>query len=330
MQKAERIYRIKARLGSGRCVTRASLLQELEVSDSTLKRDIADLRYKFNAPIDWVSDQLGWRLQNQGSLAGQNRGTQFELPGLWFTADEAVALLTLHQLLTRLDPSGLLATHLEPLKQRLSQLMDEQTIQRSEFAKRIKVHTVASRQVDLPHFQVLASALLRRKRLFIVYHARGSDEPTEREVSPQRLVHYRDNWYLDTWCHVRKALRSFSVDAVKQAQTLNKAAIDISEHKLDRTLGAGYGIFAGSKVTQAKLRFSAERARWVAAETWHHKQRGRFDDQGRWLLELPFSNPTELVMDILRHVPEVEVLGPEGLKKLVEEKLRAGLARVSG
>jgi predicted DNA-binding transcriptional regulator YafY len=38
--------------------------------------------------------------------------------------------------------------------------------------------------------------------------------PTEREVSPQRLVHYRDNWYLDAWCHLREDVRSFSIDAI--------------------------------------------------------------------------------------------------------------------
>jgi len=35
------------------------------------------------------------------------------------------------------------------------------------------------------------------------------------------------------------------------------------------------------------------------------------------------------VMDILRHVPEVQVLGPAGLREAVQEKLRAGLARVT-
>ena len=326
MQKAERIYRIKARLDSGQSIGRASLLRELEVSESTLKRDLAELRYAFNVPIEWVEQPPGWRLRSQG----QTQAMQFELPGLWFTADEAVALLTLQQMLSSLDPAGLLAAHLEPLKQRLAKLTRESIIDGTEFSKRVKVLTLAARRVELPHFQLFASALLRRKRVFIAYHARGTNEPSQRELSPQRLIHYRDNWYLDAWCHLRKALRSFSVDAVKQAQTLNKAAIDISEHRLDLTLGAGYGIFAGQQVSWATLRFSAERSRWVAAEAWHPQQRGRYDEQGRWVLQLPYADATELAMDILRHVPEVEVLAPASLKKLVEDKLRTGLARVSG
>lgn len=94
-------------------------------------------------------------------------------------------------------------------------------------------------------------------------------------------------------------------------------------------MGAGYGIFAGKQVEWASLRFSPERARWVAAETWHPQQRGHWDDRGRWVLELPYADPRELVMDILRHVPEVEVLEPEGLREVVAQKLRQAIENLS-
>jgi predicted DNA-binding transcriptional regulator YafY len=142
-------------------------------------------------------------------------------------------------------------------------------------------------------------------------------------------VHYRDNWYLDAWCHWRRALRSFAVDAVRAAQVLDKPAIDIGARQLDAALGEGYGIFAGRKLQWAELRFTPERARWVAAERWHPKQKGRFDADGSYRLRLPYADPRELVMDILRHVPEVEVIGPAALREVVAEKLRAGLARVT-
>ena len=110
---------------------------------------------------------------------------------------------------------------------------------------------------------------------------------------------------------------------------LDTTAIDVPESELDAVLGTVYGIFAGRAVQWARLRFSAERARWVAAESWHPKQRGRFETDGTYVLELPYADPRELVMDILRHVPEVEVLGPMGLRKVVAEKLRTALGRVT-
>jgi predicted DNA-binding transcriptional regulator YafY len=325
MGQTERLYRIKHQLDAGRCLNKRALLDELEISAATLKRDLAHLRDRMNAPVVFDRDRKGWRLD----ATAQAVGTQYELPGLWLSADEIHALLTMQHLLAHLDKGGLLGPHIAPLTERLHKMLGSGVRAGSEVARRIRVQTVGARKVHLPHFEAVGTALLRRRRLHIGYHGRGRDLASDRVVSPQRLIHYRDNWYLDAWCHLRKGLRSFALDAMSSARVLDRPAIDVSDARLDAVLGAGYGIFAGKKVQWAELRFSAERARWVSAETWHPKQQGRFDTEGRYLLRLPYADPRELVMDILRHVPEVEVLGPARLREAVDEKLRATLARVT-
>lgn len=325
MGQTERLYKIKSQLDAGRCLTRSALLAELDVSPATLKRDLALLRDRMNAPIVFDRERGGWRLD----AAAQLPGTQYELPGLWLAADDIHALLAMQQLLTHLDVGGLLAPHIAPLEDRLRRMLGSGSSAGAEVARRIRVVNMGARKLHLPHFEAVATALLRRRRLQIDYHARGRDEARVREVSPQRLVHYRDNWYLDAWCHWRRALRSFAVDAIRAAQVLDKPAIDIGARQLDAALGAGYGIFAGKKLQWADLRFTPERARWVAAEAWHPKQKGRFEADGSYRLRLPYTDSRELVMDILRHVPEVEVMEPEGLREVVRERLRAGLARVT-
>jgi predicted DNA-binding transcriptional regulator YafY len=186
---------------------------------------------------------------------------------------------------------------------------------------------VAARRMQLDHFEKVGSALLHRKRLFITYQARGTNEVTEREVSPQRLMHYRENWYLDAWCHLRKALRAFSVDAIRRAEILEKPAREVSEKTLDAVLGAGYGIFSGRKLHWAKLRFTPERARWVSCEQWHPRQKGKFEEDGSFLLEIPYADTRELTMDILKYGPDVEVLGPQALRSEVIGLLRRAQGR---
>lgn len=326
VSQSERLYRLKGLFDSGRCVSRNEALRELGISPATLKRDLAFLRDRMNSPIVFDRERGGWRLDAKAALPG----TQYELPGLWLSAEEIHALLTMQHLLAHLDAGGLLGPHIEPLAKRLTQLLGHGTHHAADLARRIRVQTVGARKVHLPHFQAVGSALLQRKRLVIEYHGRGRDQSSEREVSPQRLIHYRDNWYLDAWCHVRKALRSFSVDAIRRVQALDKAAIDVPDGELDDVLGAGYGIFAGREVQWATLRFTPERAKWVAAEQWHPSQRSSFDADGHYMLQLPYADPRELVMDILRHVPEVEVVEPDQLRQAVEEKLRVALTRVNG
>jgi len=324
VSQSERMYRLKNWFDSGRCLSREWLLREMGVSRATLMRDIAYLRDRLSAPIAYDPERRGWYLDRGES----SPGTRSELPGLWFDENELAALLTTRHLLGQLDASGFLAERIEPLRQRVAELLGAGQQADAQAAGRIRLASVATRRLHLPHFQMVARALLLRRCLRIGYHARSRQQTTQRTVSPQRLVYYRDNWYLDAWCHLRDALRSFAVDSIVAAQILDEVAREVPDSELDDVLASGYGIFAGATVRWATLRFGAERARWVSAEVWHPDQQSQWDAEGRWLLRLPFADPRELVMDILRHVPEVEVLAPYDLEEEVLRRLRAGVARM--
>ncbi len=190
-----------------------------------------------------------------------------------------------------------------------------------EVNRRIRILQIGVRPVEGAAFQALSTALLSRRRLNIKHYRRARDESLDREISPQRLVYYRDNWYLDAWCHLRQGLRTFSVDVISNATVLSKRAREITDKTLDETLGAGFGIFSGRKTQTAVLRFSPMRARWVSRETWHSAQDGTFELDGAYLLKVPYSDSRELVMDILKYGADVEVLAPAGLRKLVGEQL---------
>jgi predicted DNA-binding transcriptional regulator YafY len=322
VDRTERFYKIDQLISERRVVPFQTFIEALEVSPATFKRDLDYLRTRLNAPITWDRAARGYRYENSGATAG----SQFALPGLWFNASEIHALLTMQQLLATLDQGGLLGAHIQPLMARLNGLLGSADNSVAEVRKRVRIIGVGARHLQLHHFEQVGSALLRRKRLFITYRARGSNQTTEREISPQRLVHYRDNWYLDAWCHLRRELRSFAVDAICKAESLETPAKPLAEKTLDAILGAGYGIFSGKKVQWAKLKFSAQRARWVAHEQWHPKQKSKRQPDGSYLLEIPYADDRELVMDILKHGPAVEVLAPQKLRKRVLDQLQAAAA----
>jgi proteasome accessory factor C len=141
------------------------------------------------------------------------------------------------------------------------------------------------------------------------------------------MVHYRDNWYLDAFCHKRQALRTFSVDAIAAASVVEKPCKEVGEEALDRHFASGYGIFAGADTQEAVLLFNPARARWVSRETWHPRQDGKLQLDGSYLLKLPYSREPELVMDILKYGADIEVLAPESLRDAVARQ-HAEAARV--
>ena len=102
-----------------------------------------------------------------------------------------------------------------------------------------------------------------------------------------------------------------------EAEVLDQPAREVAEAELDAALTAGYGLFAGPAEQQARLIFTPERARWVADELWHPDQSHRHLPDGRYELTVPYSDPRELVGEILRYGSDVKVAEPESLIDLV-------------
>lgn len=314
MNEIDRLYRYKSLLTSRHAVASEELMATLGISIATLKRDMARLRETLSLPV--VYDRLagGYR------LAPGN--TRRELPGMWLTPQELVALVTLQHLLSELAP-GLLGHKLAPLRERLAHLLHDIDIDSLGLAQRMRVVHAGQRRLPPQAFDTVASATLQRKRLWLRHFNRTTGQRVEREVSPQQLVHYRDNWYLDAWCHLREDLRSFSVDALERCEMLTDTpAVDVPAEQLKRAMQAGYGIFSGPPVARARLRFTPQRARWVRGEQWHPDQSAQVEPDGSYVLELPYADDRELLGDILRHGPDCEVVHPPELRQKVAEALR--------
>jgi len=320
MSQTERVLRIQQILRERPAVSRRTFLDELEISAAQFKRDLAFLRDRFQLRIDYDPRHRGYVLAQEGEAA------DVQLPGPMYTVREIYALLIMQDLIEQLQP-GLLDQHLEPLRLRLELLLGHKDLRSDEIRRRIRILHMASRPVEPRYFSVVTQATLTRRRLDLRYYTRARDDYTDREVSPQRLVFYRGNWYLDAWCHLRQDLRSFAVDAIQKVSLSDKDARELDTGALDAHLGAGYGIFSGSAGEQAILRFEPAAARYITAEKWHANQVQILEPSGHLILKVPFSNQQELVMDILRYGPDVQVLAPESLKHHIRHRLKDALER---
>lgn len=316
MDKFDRIYQLDHIFARRRTpVALDELMRQLDCSKATVHRLLDTLRDTLHAPVVFDRELGGYCY---------DKSANYQLPGLWFTAAELQALVVFQRMLGTLEP-GLLDEHLGPFRERIDELMQHRRLGLTEVARRIRLIGIAQRPLGAA-FHALASATLERRRLRLRYHSRSRDQKTARVVSPQRLTHYRDNWYLDGWDHARNELRTFAVDRVLEAHAAEDRAHDIEEKALDEHFASAYGIFSGKANKTAVLRFSAERARWVADERWHPRQVGQFLTDGRYELRIPYRDARELMLDVLRHGAHVEVVEPEALKSAITEELERALA----
>ena len=322
MGRTERLYIIQRLLNNQQAIPLSRFLETLEVSKATFKRDLEYLRDRLGAPIVWDAEASGYRLDIKSNQQIH------PLPGLWLNEGEVFALLTGIELLGAIEPAPLIGTQIKPIRERLEKILELGQYSTADIRQRIRLVTMGSRQTSSEFFQVIAHALLSRKRLKLKHFGRLDAKITEREVSPQRLVYYRDNWYLDAFCHLRDDIRSFAVDAIERADEIDKSAVSVDEEVLTTELDAGYGIFSGGTTKIAILKFSPFRARWVAREQWHKDQQGTLQADGSYLLEVPYFDDRELMHDILRQGSQVDVLGPEELKIRVKQELQTMLSKL--
>lgn len=318
MDRFDRIYSLHSVLQAARYpVPRRRIEEKLECKRVTVSRIVNYMRNFLGAPIAYDREANGYYYDHR---AGEH---PYELPGLWFNAHELQALATLSQLIGDLQP-GLLEEQLRPFQKRIEEMLADKQFGNGRLKQGIRLLGMGVRDGG-EAFQQVAEGVLQSKQLSFEYRSRGKDEASQRTVSPQRLVHYRDNWHLDAWCHLRNDLRNFSIDRIKNIRILDTPAQQVDKQTLDDYFADAYGIFAGKGDKTAVLRFTPFRARWVAEERWHPRQEGRFLADGSYELQIPYGHAQELIMDILKYGPDVEVIEPEELRRAVQARLSEAL-----
>ena len=145
------------------------------------------LRDRLNTPIIFDRDLGGYRLENPEAFE--------QLPGLWFSQEEALALMTIQSMISQLEP-GLLGPKLKPLQTRLNKILETQGADANILAERIRVVHAGKRRLPLKSFELIAKATVDRKQIEIVHLNRQTGESVNRIISPQQLIYYPANWYV--------------------------------------------------------------------------------------------------------------------------------------
>ncbi len=342
MDRTERITLLHGLLAHNRYgLSTERLMQEARCSRATLYRDLGFMRDTLGAPVEHEEDPSSkWRY-----VGGAD---DFQLPGVWLTADELHALTLAQQMLQR--SGGLLGKALGPLQPRIQKLLGD----KARRLGRLRVLRAQARPCDPNIFRTVTDAVLEGRQLRFNYQARSTAKKSARRVSPQRLVHHRDNWYLDACSEpvredaqpgpkqvagvragarlaaqapVLTQLRRFALDRITKPELCAEASIDIAEDELDSLQEAGYGVFAGPAVATAIIHFTPDAARWITDEIWHPAQQKRLTADGTLELTVPYAHPRELLMDVLRYGADAEVIGPPELREQVRGMLVGALLR---
>jgi len=318
MSKIHRLYETHKILKDRRTpISLAELVSRVGVDDRSIHRYLADLKDNYGAVIE--SKNGGYVMKKPSEIINGM--------GLWLSARSMEWFLFFHVVAQRMSDS---APQLIPdeVKQNIDKYFRKRGKTRSFPTDKVRILASHRRKGEHTHLVSIVSAILDQEVLLIEYESRSQGAQLKRPVSVQRLVYYKDHWYIDGYDHESNELRVFSVDRIRKIEEVEENSLtfeSIDEDELEQVLRSGYGIFSGKEITCAKLRFSQKIAPWIRDETWHSNQKSVDAQDGSFILEVPYSDSTELIGEILRYGPEVEVLEPSELRSEVQNRIRGAL-----
>ncbi len=320
MKTLDKLYKLHNILKSARSyIPTKELLEKLDCSDSTLEKTIRELRDIYGAPLNFNKKYKGYKYEYED-------GEKFELPGIWFSGDELGSLFAIHQILSEV-PDGLLYDKLTQIKERIAKTAESASLSPEKWAQVIKIIPMAYRKPNDVAFRVAVEGVIRSKRIDIVYE--GALKPaSQRIVSPIRLVRYRDNWYMDGYCHNYNELRQFELSRIKTAKITNYSSESVSKKMQDEFFADSYGIFSGKANKVAVIKFYDFAAKIVSKEKWHKKQTMEYDQNaGVLTVRIPYNDDRELIRDVMRWGQYAEFIEPQELRDSIKKILQATLEK---
>jgi len=239
MNRIDRLFAILLVLQKREVVRAEDLARHFEISKRTVYRDVAALS-EMGVPVVSLPGE------GYGLMAG------YFLPPLLLTADEAAALVLGAQWLAQQATGKLPATATSALA-KLTHVLPKATAQEVErFTQILRFFSTNSPfDLDDPLLAALQEAISKQQAVQITYHSLRRDEVTQRIIEPRLLTFGSGAWYVEGYCRLRQAHRSFRLSRIESYQVLQETFAERASPRAER-----------EKISVI-VRFAPAAVRWV-------------------------------------------------------------------
>ena len=310
LSRIERFFWFDHQIRQGNYPNAPKLARQFKISERTAKRDIDALTNQIGAPLEYNATRRGYRYSD----------ASYSLTWTRFSHQEIMAMLILRRML---DSGGAspLSGELNALCEKMLTNLEQCGIDREHLDHCFSANWSHYIPVDETIFQQLGEAVLTRRKVYFSYQSPTRPQASSRMVHPYHLQHYSGSWYLISWCEEQQDWRTFQLSRISQMH-LTDTPFDYRDPETwQHKIQGACGIFQDQHHQPVTLRFSARRAPFVREQHWCDGQQQVLRDDGRLELTIPVADYREIVMKILEHGAEVEVVSPEDLRQQVVEEI---------
>jgi predicted DNA-binding transcriptional regulator YafY len=267
-------------------------------------------------------DEMGIPIYSErGPHGGFSLVRGYKMPPLVLTPDEAVAVYLGTSLVEEMwgqlyeeAARGALA--------KLDNLLPDEQRHEVAWARRTLLATDMHRADYAPWASLLEKlrrAARERRRVSMIYRAKGQPEPLQREIDPYAMIHRWGWWYGIGYCHLREAVRTFRVDRIVELTLLDETFDTPTDFDIQAYLSTEPQVQPRVRV---RMRFVPEAALLALDDRafWD-----TVDEQPDGSVIVAFAVPSlrSALRQVLQYGPRVKVIDPPELCALVIEQSQA-------
>jgi predicted DNA-binding transcriptional regulator YafY len=308
----ERLLQIDALLRSGQRHTASTIAAQVEVSERTVRDDLAFMRDRFHAPLLFTRKE-GYHYTDP----------DWRLPMVSLSKGELFAL-TLGARMLEAYSGSTYGMDLRSAITRLAERLPEQTwVDLQQVAdERIIFRAGAETNLDPDVWHCLEEACQSQKQVQMRYYTASRNAVSERVIDPYLLHIYRGtNPYLIGWCHKRNEVRWFRVDRIQELTMLDQRfkrdpTFDPKDH-----LEMIFQHEVGGVPLAVQIWFDPPTAPYIRERRWHPTQELHEHSDGSVTLRMVVRGLNDLKRWVLGYGKGARVLEPPELVALVREEV---------
>lgn len=285
----------------------ASLARDWEVSVRTVQRDLDYLRDELDAPLAYSAKERGYYYTEP----------QYRMPAIDLRERDLFAIYLAERLLSQYQGTPVYDSLRTVFAKIEDSLPDRVTTKPGSDQELFTVLPPSATSVDPQVFTTVLDGLRHQTRLHLVYrHPQGA--ASERQVDPYHGVRYEGDWYIIGHCHLRGALRTFSLARILSVRKGVERFIVPPDFDVHALFGSHFGIHWGQDAVQVRIHFLPQAAVYVRERQWHPSQHIEELADGALILNLTISHLLEVQRWILSWGEAAKVLCPRHLAESIQ------------
>lgn len=307
----ERLLQIDSLLRTGKRNTADSLAEALEISERTVRNDLAFLRDRFNAPLEFNRCRGHYYTDSE-----------WRLPSISLSQGELFAL-TLGARLLQTYAGSAYEVELRSSIARLSERLPEQTwVDLQQLAdERIIFRAGAEINLNSEVWSQLVEACRTSKKVQMRYYTASRNTETDRVLDPYLLHIYRTNPYVIGFCHKRQAIRWFRVDRIQELQVLKEKFVRDPNFDAREHLNSIFQHEVGDNPVTVAIWFDTSTAPYIRERCWHPTQEIQEHPDGSVTLQMVVRGLNDLKRWVLGYGKGAIVQSPPELVQLLRNEV---------